>query len=292
MKIAFSTVGCPDLSLEQVVEAAARWGYQGVELRVSPTGYGGGVGVGPGGVASDPMRRAPGEVHDLFEDAGVDLVGIATGVRFDEPVWPPVMGHLFNNAEAGVEETKAAVTLAAGAGGDFVRVFGHQLPGGEPRAWGLRRVSERLALAAQTARNTSVRVLIENSGSFSRAEELAELHGLVNSPFLSMSYNIIPAVMAGECPMTAVESLIAGGGLKVVKIGDIGEDGRPVPLGSGGGRLPVEKFVRHLGEIGYTGWIVYEYPRLWRAELGETAGVLEQAAGRLFAWSGRAGVGV
>ncbi len=287
MKIAFSTVGCPDLSLEEVARAAARWGYQGVELRVSPTGFGGGVGAGP--VASDPMGRAAGEVHDVFEDAGVDLVGIATGVRFDEPVWPPVMGHLFSNAEAGVEETKAAVTLAAGAGGFFVRVFGHQLPGGEPRAWGLRRVSERLALAAQTARNTSVRVLIENSGSFSRAEELAELHGLVNSPFLSMSYNIIPAVMAGECPMTGVEAVI--GGLKVVKIGDIGEDGRPVPLGTGG-RLPVEKFVRHLGEIGYTGWIVYEYPRLWRPELGETAGVLEQAAGRLFAWSGRAGVGV
>jgi sugar phosphate isomerase/epimerase len=282
MKIAFSTVGCPDLSLERVVQAAARWGYQGVDLRVSPTG----VAATP--VASDPMGKDPAAVHDLFEDAGVDLVGIATGVRFDEAVWPPVMGHLLSNAEVGVAETKAAVTLAAGAGGFFVRVFGHQLPGGEPRAWGLRRVAERLALAAQTARNTSVRVLIENSGSFSRAEELAELHGLVSSPFLSMSYNIIPAVMAGECPMTAVEAVIDG--LKVVKIADIGEDGRPMPLGTG--RLPVEKFVRRLGEIGYQGWIVYEYPRLWRPELGETAGVLEAAAGKLFAWTGRSVVGV
>lgn len=282
MKIAFSTVGCPDLSLEQVVQAASRWGYQGVELRVSPTG----VGAVP--VASDPMRHDPGQVHDLFEDAGVDLVSIATGIRFDEAVWPPVVGHLFSNAEVGVAETKAAVTKAANAGGFFVRVFGHQLPGGEPRAWGLRRVAERLSLAAQTARNTSVRVLIENSGSFSRAEDLAELHGLVNSPFLSMSYNIIPAVMAGECPMSALDSVIDG--LKVVKIGDIGEDGQPLPLGRG--RLPVEKFVRRLAEIGYQGWIVYEYPRLWRPELGDTSAVLDEAAGRLFSWAGRSAVGV
>lgn len=281
MKIAFSTVGCPELSLEQVAQAASRWGYQGVELRVS------GVGVGAAPVASDPMNTDAGAVHDLFEDAGVDAVGIATGIRFDEAVWPPVVGHLFSNAEVGVAETKEAVSQAARAGAYYVRVFGHQLPGGEPRAWGLRRVAERLALASQTARNTGVRVLIENSGSFSRAVELAELHGLVSSPFLSMSYNIVPAVLAGECPMEGVEGLLDG--LKVVKIGDIGEDGTPVPLGTG--RLPIASFVRHLRAIGYEGWVVYEYPKLWLPELGDTEQVLEAAAGRMYEWS-RAPVGV
>lgn len=275
MKIAFSSVACPDLTVEQVAQGAARWGYRGVELRAAPTG----VGARP--VACDPMTADPRFMHDRFEDAGVDLVSIATGVRFDEPVWPPVVGHLWANPEVGVEETKQAVSQAARSGAFFVRVFGHQLPGGEPRAWGLRRVAERLALAAQTARNTPVRVLIENSGSFSRAAELAELHAIVGSPFLSMAYNVIPAAMAGECPMRAVETLLPG--LRVVKVGDVGEDGAPVPLGTG--HLPIERFVRHLREIGYQGWVVYEYPRLWRPELPEPTAVLEQAAERLFAWS-------
>lgn len=282
MKIAFSTVGCPELTREDVAASASRWGYQGVELRVSPTG----VGATP--VVSDPMKADPVALHDLFEDAGVDLVSFATGVRFDETVWPPVVGHLFANAETGVPETKETVSQAARAGAFYVRVFGHQLPGGEPRAWGLRRVAERLSLAAQTARNTRVRVLIENSGSFTRAAELAEMHGLVRSPFLSMAYNIVPAAVAGECPIEGVETVIDG--LKAVKVGDIGEDGRPVPLGTG--RLPVERVVRRLAEIGYDGWIVYEYPKLWRSELGETAGVLEDAAGKLFSWAARSPVGV
>lgn len=281
MKIAFSTVGCPELSLEQVARSASNWGYQGVELRVSPDG----VGASP--VASDPMRADPAGMRDLFDDAGVDIVGLATGIRYDQTVWPPVVGRLFQSEEIGVAETKSAVERAAESGAFYVRVFGHQLPGGEPRGWGVRRVSDRLALAAQTARNTAVRVLIENSGSFSRASELAELHGLVSSPFLSMSYNIVPAWMAGEDPAEACGLLM--GNLSVVKVGDVGEDGRPAPLGRG--RLPVEMFVRTLRDRGYRGWIVYEYPKLWRPELGESGGVLREAAELLYAWAG-APVGV
>ena len=33
MKLAFSTLGCPDWNVSQVVEAAQRFGYDGVELR-------------------------------------------------------------------------------------------------------------------------------------------------------------------------------------------------------------------------------------------------------------------
>jgi sugar phosphate isomerase/epimerase len=277
MKIAFSTVGCPDLNAEQVAEAASKWGYQGVEMRVSPA-----EGTGAAGVASDPMRSEPRRLREIFDDAGVEILSIATGVRFDKSVWPPVVGRLFWNEEEGVSDTKAAVEQAAACGAEYVRVFGHQLPGGEPRAWGLRRVADRLALAAQTARNTRVRVLIENSGSFSRADELAELAGLVGSQFLGTAYNIVPAVLAGEDPVAAVAALRDG--LKVVKVGDVGEDGRPVPLGMG--RMPVERFVRALRDMDYQGWIVYEYPRLWRPELTDSDRVLDEAVVRLFSWAG------
>ena len=33
MKLAFSTLGCPNWSVEQVVEAAVQLGYDGVEVR-------------------------------------------------------------------------------------------------------------------------------------------------------------------------------------------------------------------------------------------------------------------
>ncbi len=276
MKIAFSTVCCPELTLDEVVSSAAGWGYQGVEMRLAPRG----IGASP--LACDPEGLPPQRLHDLFEDAGVDPVGLATGVTFDEPVWPPVVGRLFQSEEMGVPETKAAVERAAEAGIPYVRVFGQNLGGGEPRAWGVKRIVDRLALAAQTARNTRVRVLIENAGSFARAEDLRELHDMVGSQYLAVSYSTVAAAMAGECPMHAIDSIIDR--TAVVRIGDIAEDGQPVPLGEG--HLPNEKFVRSLRDKGYRGWIVYEYPRLWRSELRPAGEVLPRAADLLYAWAG------
>ena len=38
MKLAFTTLGCPEWSLEQIAEFAGANGFEGVELRTSPDG--------------------------------------------------------------------------------------------------------------------------------------------------------------------------------------------------------------------------------------------------------------
>lgn len=278
MKIAFSTVCCPELSLEDAVASAERWGFQGLEMRLKPNG------PGATELNCDPMAVEPGALHDLFEDAGVDPVGLATGITFDKPVWPPVVGRLFQSEEIGVPETKRAVEHAAEAGIPFVRVFGERLSGGEPAAWGWRRISERLSLGAQTARNTTTRVLLENSGSFARAQDLRQLHDMVGRPFLAMSYSVLAAVQEGECPMSAIDAILPN--TEVIRIGDIAEDGRPVPLGEG--TLPIEAFIGKLKARNYRGWVVYEYPRLWRSDLLDAEAVLPRVAEMLYGWAGRA----
>lgn len=278
MKIAFSTVCCPELTLEDAVASAARWGYQGLEMRLVPGS------AGAQEMRCDPMAVDARTLHDLFEDAGIDPVGLATGITYDQQVWPPVVGRLFQSEEIGVPETKAAVEQAAEAGIPFVRVFGERVGAGEPEAWGIRRVADRLSLAAQTARNTTTRVLIENSGSFARAADLGSLHDMVGRPFLAMSYNVVTAAQAGECPMHAIDAILPA--TEVVRIGNVGEDGRPMPLDAG--RLPIEAFVKSLRDKGYRGWIVYEYPRLWRADIASAESVLPRAAEMLYGWAGRA----
>jgi fatty-acyl-CoA synthase len=277
MKIAFSTVCCPELSVEDAVASAARWGFQGLEMRLAPNG------VGANRFACDPMQIDARVLHDLFEDAGVDPVGLATGITYDKQVWPPVVGRLFMSEEIGVPETKAAVEQAAEAGIPFVRVFGERLSAGEPAAWGWRRISERLALASQTARNTNTRVLIENSGSFARAADLKQLHDMVGRPHLAMSYSVLAAVQEGECPLRGIETVVQDTG--IVRIGDIAEDGRAVPLGEG--TLPIEAFVGRLKELNYRGWVVYEYPRLWRGDLLDAEAVMPRVAEMLYGWVGR-----
>ena len=86
IRTAFSTTACPDWTLDRVARAAADWGYAGVELRS--------LGGGGTELACEPALTDPEKTRAMFAGAGVSIASIATGVRFDEAVFPPVVGHI------------------------------------------------------------------------------------------------------------------------------------------------------------------------------------------------------
>jgi sugar phosphate isomerase/epimerase len=273
MKIAFSTTVCPGWTLDQAIETASELGYLGLEMRsfLEPDSA----------MMCDPMRMEPSEVQAKFEHAGITALTLATGVKFDKPIFPPVIGHVFVNEEEGVSDAKAFVDFADRAGIKYVRVYGFQLPAIEPRAWGIRRVGERLQLAAQTARNTDTRLLIENGGSFARASDLLELIDAYPNQWLGVCYNIKAAKLAGECPVEGVRLLKDH--LHCVKITDVDNEHHPVLLGDG--VIPCRKVVAALDEMGFGGWIVYKYPKLWVHEDGrDPRKVLTHASDTLYEW--------
>lgn len=273
MKIAFSTTACPDWTIEEVASKAAQFGYLGVELR---SFYDQSVEI-----ASEPFGMDPDRIESIFAKAGVESLSFGTSISFDKMINPPVVGRIFQNEEAGVSDTKSYVDLADRSNTDYVRVFGNNLPAAEPKTWSMRRVSNRLKLAAQTGRNTDVRVLIENAGSFATSTALLELIQSVDSQWLGASFNTIASVQAGECPLDGVKLL--GDHVKVIKIGDIDHDGNPVMLGEG--ILPLKMFIGVLAAMNYDGWIVYEYPKLWLTEEGlDPETVLKHAADTLYQW--------
>ncbi len=274
MKIAFSTIACPTWTLEQVAAKAAEFGYLGLELR---SFYDRSVKI-----SSEPLGLEPATIESVFADAGVTAVSLATSIRYDKAIDPPVMGRMCQDEEEGVSDTKAYVDLADRAGIEFVRVFGNHLPAAEPRTWSMRRVSERLKLAAQTARNTKVRVLIENAGSFANSDALLELINIVDSPWLGVSFNALASHQGGECPIEGMRKLAPY--LQAVKVCDLDHDGNPVKLGQG--IMPTHEIIEALGAMDYAGWIVYEYPKLWQINDDglDSDEMLKHAADTLYQW--------
>ena len=272
MKIAFLTTACPDWTLTHAAQRAAEMGYLGVDMRsfLDESQR----------MPSDPMSLEPRVIDSIFDDAGVIPLCLSTGVKFDKPIEPPLIGRIFVNEEAGVSEAKRFVDLADRAGVKFVRVFGYHLPAAEPRTWSMRRVCERLTLASQTCRNTDVRMLIENGGSFGRSTDLVDLMDRVDSQWLGASYSVMAATNAGECPIDGVKRL--GNRLRMVRVCDMDDDGNHVMLGQGD--LPIEKLIGALRAMNFDGWIVYEYPKLWQPELpGSGDEVLGHACEALYA---------
>jgi len=273
MKIAYSTTVCPGWTLDQAIKTASDLGFLGLEMRsfLEPQAA----------MNCDPMRDEPSEVRAKFDHAGVTPLGLATGVRFDKPIFPPVIGHVFVNEEEGVSDAKEFVDFAEKASIKYIRVYGFELPAIEPRAWGIRRVGERLQLASQTARNTDCMILIENGGSFARAADLLELIEAYPSQWLGVSYNIKAAKLAGDCPVEGVKLLKDH--LHCVKITDVDAEHHPVLLGDG--VIPCRKVVAALDEMGFGGWIVYKYPKLWvHEDARDPSEILKHASDTLYNW--------
>jgi len=271
MNLAFSTIACPEWTLEEVCETASRCGFRGVELRT--------FGHASTDLACDPLLTGAAKVRDLFEDAGVVPMCLATSIRFDKPVWPPVIGHAITDTERPIREARAMVEAAAQREIPAVRVFGFELSAREPRRSGIRRIVERLSLACATARNSGVKIVLENAGSIPRAEDLRRIIDAVDSPLLLASYSPAVARAAGEDPADALRLL--AGRLWSVKLTDL-HAGRTAPLGEGD--LDVQGVISRLGRLGFGGWVVYEWPRLWMPDLGDAHGALADAAEKLYRW--------
>jgi sugar phosphate isomerase/epimerase len=273
LRPAFSTVACPDWTLERVAQAAAEFRFDGVELRT--------FGQGKSEFACEPGLTDPAKVRRLFADVGVQIAGLATSVRFDAPIFPPVLGNLLPQREAAVNEGKRSVALASACGSRFVRVFGFEIGQRENRRAAITRISDRLARVCDYAHNRDVTVLLENAASFPGAADVAEILERVQSPHLGVCYDLASAFAVGETPAEGVK--ILGSAMKAARVRDV-EDGRPVPLGHG--ELPNRDLVAAMRSAGLDAWLIFTWDRAWRPELAPAEKVLPEAAHRLWEWIG------
>jgi sugar phosphate isomerase/epimerase len=265
---AFSTVACPHWTLTRVAAEARAWGFPGVEFRT--------FGQGSASLACDPALSDPAKVRAMFDRAGVRIAGLGTSVRLDEPITPPVIGHLFD-PDLAVREAHAAIDLAVELEAPYVRVFAFEAAGDEPRKRAVARIVGRLARVADHCRNSGVRVVIENGGSFPTAVDLAEFIDRVDNPLVGASYSLPVARRAGENPLDGLNVL--GEWAVVCRVKDASHG---VPCALGRGDLRAREDLAAVAASGFSGWVVYEHYRLWIAGSPEPGEVMPESARVMF----------
>ena len=272
---AFSTVACPDWTLDQVAPAAARWGYTAVELRT--------FGDGSRQFACDPALTAPEKIRRMFGELGVHIASIATGCSFDEPVFPPVIGNVISDTEKAVRAARRAIDLAGSLECPLVRVFGFQLSASERRVDAIERIAGRLNKVADHADRTGVRVMLEMAGSFARAADALEVLDRANHPLLGVCFNSAESAAAGEEPEAAINAV--GRSLMALRLSDWSA-GRPVRLGTG--TVPCRRAVAAARAAGFRGPAIIEWDRAWLGGLEPIDAVLPEAIKTLVGWSAAA----
>lgn len=266
IKLAFSTVACPDWPLADVVARAGDMGYEGVELRT--------LGPGDGQLASDPALTDPGKVAALFERADVSATCLSTSTALHH-----------RNATAAFQaskQLKADLALAAAIGCPAVRIFGERVEPGQTRQAAIQRIAASARPLADAAADLGIQLLFENAGSFNHAKEWWWLLDLLAHPMVGLCWNVANAAAAGEHPTVSVPGLNTLIRLAKVKDTRLGEGTGFVPLGEGD--VPVETFLERLLGIGFDGWVSVEWDRLWLPSLEPPETYLPAARERLRAW--------
>ena len=275
-RLAASTVACPDWPLDVALPHFAMWGYEGVEIRT--------FGAGDSRMACEPALTDPAKIRGVCQGHGLDIASIATSGRYDGRITPPIIGQIIGDPGACIRATKHDIDLAVSLEAPIVRVFAFEIPRRERRGAALRRITDRLRLVCDHARNNQVRIALQNGGSFAGAVELAELIDRVDSPLLGAAYDVATGVEVDDDPAEAISTL--GSRLLQARLSD-SQDGSPVAPGEGESQC--KRFVEALVEADFDGWLIYEWPRLFLPEIVDAKEALPRAVEAVYGWLAQAG---
>ena len=266
MKLAFSTLGCHEWDIDQIIDAARSNGYDGVELRH----YKGSLdlpkvlGGFPGGV--NEFRRR-------FARAGIEICCLDSSV-------------VLSDEEPSISDGERMIELAMGLGAPYIRVFGGDVPAGESREECLKRAAEKLSRLGKKAAQRGKRVILETHDAFSVGSDVADLLDAAGDDGTGALWDLHHPVKQGESP-EATAGLI-GGRTYHAHVKDSGADGSYTLLGEGD--VPLEELVGELHAAGYRGYLSLEWEKAWHPELAGPEVVFPQAAKYLSELLGKLGV--
>jgi fatty-acyl-CoA synthase len=236
MKLAFTSMVCPDWRLDRIAATAARLGYQGIELRID---------AGHDHRVETPLlpgERA--EVRKVLQDANLTCCCIATGLQL--------------LTEGVVDDADRRLELAASIGARGIRVFAGPVPEFLGRQEWTLRLSENLRHMAELAQGYEVEVWLQTHDALALGVDAAAIVRAANHPAAGILYDTLHPFRRGE----SIDATIAAvnGLVRHVHFRNGVRDPRRVivkPLSEGD--LPVDDAFTALVRMGYTGFLVGEW---------------------------------
>jgi len=254
MKLAFSTLGCPDWELQRIAQAALDLGYEGIELRAI-------------GGELDLLKRP--ELQPQRVDAtrrslvaqGLSVCCVDSSCTFDST--DP------NERHQQVEVAVKHCELAAALGSELIRVFPDKVQAGAKREETRDNIASCLGEVARRA-PPGVRVGLETHGDFARGHAAAEIVKLAGHRNVALIWDVANALAAGDSieeSAREVSPYLAHVHLR---------DARPVegrehwqPVLAGRGKVSFGQAIDALHNLNYKGFISFEWEKYWHPEIEE-----------------------
>ena len=252
IKLAFSTLGCPDWEIPKIAETAQQLGYQGVELRA----VGGSLDLlERPEFTSAQIRTTLGQ----FVDRNIEVCCVDTSCAFHSPVE--------RERSIQVDVAVAHAELATQLQAPFIRVFPDKIQAGATREETRDYIVESLTKIAHRLPD-EVAVALETHGDFARSEAARDVVTRVDHPQVKLIWDVANSVAAGDSIEQA--SKTAQPFLSHIHL----RDAQPVegsehwlPVLAGNGSVSFIETLKAIDKLGYNGYVCFEWEKYWHPEI-------------------------
>jgi len=251
MKLAFSTLGCPDWTFEKVVTEGQRMGYTGIEIR----------GI-DGEMRAEKIPQFFPEnaekTKKMLRDKGLTVVGFGTSVNF----------HDDEHYDESLKEGRQAIDVCALMGIPAIRVFGDRIIGDETEA--IKKVAKGLRMLCEYAKDKHVIVMLEIHGDFNRLEVVMPvIERVKDCPAFAILWDIAHSDRTyGDNWRAFYDGIKPWVRHLHIKDHLRNNDSYDLCL-PGEGEVPIGDICTVLQADGYKGWYSFEWEKKWHPSLPE-----------------------
>ncbi|HET6168520.1 MAG TPA: sugar phosphate isomerase/epimerase family protein [Terracidiphilus sp.] len=252
MKTSFSTLACPDWNLNQVLEAAVKYGFDGVELRV----ISGELDLWK---LDEFQRGSLARTREHTDDLGLRIASVDSSACFHSPD--------AQERQRNIDSALRVAEIAAGLGAPAVRVFPDRIQSGSDRTQTARWIADSLVDVAQKLESSGVQVWLETHGDFATGKAVNEILQRVNRSDVGIIWDPANAFSQNSESPSLSQEMQAH--LRHVHVKDLklNAAGTTNYVLTGEGDFPFGAMFAALEAVGYLGFVSFEWEKQWHPEL-------------------------
>ena len=262
MKIAFSTLACPNWSWQDITSGAKDFGFDGIEVR----------GIGEDVFAVNAQPFAEKELSATAKKLEV--------LRLSIPCFSSACCLKYKEREKeNLEEITEYIKLADKLSTPYIRILADSAPAPEGDEVDDASIIAQLKTLAPIAESHNVTLLVETNGVFAATARLYRLLEQVASDAVAALWDVHhPYRFAGETAERTVQNL--GTYIKYVHVKDsvIDKGGAVQYRMMGEGDLPIDEMMMALRSINYDGFISLEWVKRWSNNLEDPSVIIPHFA--------------
>lgn len=255
LKLAFTTLGCPEWDMDTIISRAVEYGYDGVDFR----GYLGEMNIYELPEFSSNLAQT----KKKFEDAALEVPCFSSSVR--------LFTTSSDELDKFLNELQHYAYLCKQFNASYIRVFGGEI-GDTDRQEALEVVVRNLEKMLKIAEENEVELLLETHDDWTKSEHIQSIFKRVNSEYFNVLWDVHhPYRMVNESPEKTWE--ILGEKIKYTHwkdsfLTDQTDRGFQLCL-TGEGDIPLKQMFDLLKSKGYQGYFTLEWEKVWWPNIEE-----------------------